>query len=227
MGHEPSLRHAARIVTPSDPDYPPGLRDLTSPPNLYVLGEIPSRGIAVVGSRTPPHAAERFAFELASRIEEPVVSGLALGIDTAAHRGALAANTPTIAYVPYGFGRTYPPENTSLEADIVRAGGAVATEYEPFTRPTRQAFVMRDRLQAAHAWAVILVASESTGGAMHTLRFAKRLGRKIFACTGGGNHGDSRWAGNVTALADGAVALPLDADTALRIVDAERRSATP
>ena len=83
-------------------------------------------GIAIVGSRTPPPEAEAFAYGLARKLGEPIVSGLAPGIDAAAHRGALNAGIPTVAFVGYGFGATDPPEHADLERAIVAGGGAVA-----------------------------------------------------------------------------------------------------
>ena len=214
-----------RLVKPADVEYPQGLRDLAPPPALlYVCGVVPKGGIAVVGSRTPPASAIPFAYELAKRAHEPIVSGLALGIDAAAHRGALAAGLPTIAYVGYGFGRTYPSQHAELERAIVENGGAVATERRPHAPVAPWALVKRDRLQAAHAWAVVMVASEIDGGAMHTLRFARDLGRRRFALSPPlGAQGDPAWGGNVRALAEGAVALPHDPHEALRIIHAHRR----
>ena len=141
-----------------------------------------------------------------------MIAGLALGIDAAAHRGALAAGTPTVAFVGYGFGATYPPENAELERAIVEGGGAVATLRADGECVTDEALVERDRLQAEHAWAVVLVCSEEDGGAMHTMRFARQLGRLRFAVAP--PQVGAAWTGNLRALADGAIALPLDADEA-------------
>jgi len=214
-----------RVVKPPDAEYPQGLRDLSPvPPLLYVCGRVPQGGIAIVGSRTPPASAIPFAFELAKHAREPIVSGLALGIDAAAHRGALVAGLPTIAYVGYGFGRTYPAQHGELERTIVASGGAIATERRPCAPVAPWALVKRDRLQAAHAWAVIMVASEVDGGAMHTLRFARELGRPRFVLSPPpGAQGDPGWGGNVRALAEGAFALPHDLHEALRIIHAHRR----
>src|SRR5579884_3943730 len=125
-------RHAAReaaqrlqklgaaIVTIVDASYPSGLRELEDPPAfLCVRGMLPSGGLAIVGSRTPPPQAVEFARDLARRCGMPVVSGLALGIDAAAHHGALDAGSPTIAYVGTGLGTTYPPEHRALGDEIV------------------------------------------------------------------------------------------------------------
>lgn len=180
---------------------------------------MPSGGIAVVGSRTPPGRAERFAFELASRLERPIVAGLALGVDTAAHRGALAGGRATVAFVPFGFGRTYPPENAGLEREIELAGGAIASPLPPGRSATQRSFVERDRLQAEHCDAVVLVSSEIDGGAMHTMAFARELGKPRFALRPPSDAaGDPAWAGNLREIAQGAHPLPFDAERAARIV---------
>lgn len=183
---------------------------------LYVRGRLPEGGIAIIGSRTPPPEAADFAYHLAARIGEPVVAGLAPGIDAAAHRGALAAGTPTVAFVGYGFGRTDPPQHVELEEAIVEAGGAVATLLPPGTPVSARSRIERDRLQAEHSRAVVLVCTEIGGGAMYTMEFARELGRARFAVTppNGTSDGEA-WAGNVQCIANGATPLPFDVDQAL------------
>ena len=206
----------AALVTMRDSAYPAGLRDLDDPPAfLCVRGALPQGGIAIVGSRTPPPEAAQFARELARICGTPVVSGLALGVDAAAHGGALDAGLPTIAYVATGLGLTYPQEHRALEDAIVARGGAVATERLPDEPLTKWALVHRDRLQAAHAAATVLVASEIDGGAMQTMHFAGLLERPRFALDATGS---TYYAGNVQARAHGAIALPLDPHAALKII---------
>jgi len=136
---------------------------------------------------------------------------LAPGIDVAAHRGALAANQPTVAFVAYGFGRTDPPEHAELEAEILAAGGAVATLLPPGTRVTDASRIARDRLQAEHSRAVVLVCTELDGGAMHTMRFARELGRPRFAVEPPLEAADApEWAGNAECIREGASPIPFD-----------------
>jgi DNA processing protein len=211
-----------RVVTIDDEAYPPGLRSLEDPPAfLCVRGALPAGGLAIVGSRTPPPAAAAFARELAAACGMPVVSGLASGVDAAAHHGALDAGLATVAYVGTGLGVTYPPEHRALEDEIVSRGGAVASERLPDEPVTKWALAHRDRLQAAHAQATVLVASEIDGGAMQTMRFAKELGRRRYVLDA---QGEREYAGNVQARADGAIALPFDVKGALRILHANFRS---
>jgi DNA processing protein len=212
----------AQLITVADERYPAGLRDLEDPPAfLCVRGALPDGGIAIVGSRTPPPEAAAFARAFAAQCGMPVVSGLAAGVDAAAHHGALDAGLATVAYVGTGLGVTYPPEHRALEDEIVARGGAVASERLPDETVTKWALVHRDRLQAAHARATVLVASDVDGGAMQTMRFAKALARTRFVLDA---QGSTSYGGNVQARADGAIALPFDVKAALRILHANLRS---
>ncbi len=207
----------ATLVTIVDPAYPSGLLDLEDPPAfLCVRGTIPSAGIAIIGSRNPPGPAAEFARELAAKCGVAVVSGLALGIDAAAHAGAIEAQLPTIAYVGTGLGITYPPEHRALEDEIVARGGAIATERLPDEAVTKSSLVHRDRLQAAHARATVLIASEIDGGAMQTMRFAKDLGRTRFVLDAGAALG---YAGNAQARRDGAIPIPFAVDAAIKKIN--------
>ncbi len=177
---------------------------------------MPHDGVAVIGSRTPPPDAAAFAYEFAFRLGVPIVAGLAPGIDVAAHRGAIAAGTPTVAFVGYGFGCTDPPEFAELEAQIVASGGAVATLLPPGTRISEASRIARDRLQAEHSRAVVLVSTEIGGGAMHTMNFARQLGRPRFAVEPPRAMRDApEWAGNLACIRGGATPLPFDVRQAL------------
>lgn len=182
-------------------------------------GRLARGGIAIVGSRTPPPEAAAFAYALAKRLRVPIVSGLAPGIDVAAHRGALDAGIPTIAFVPYGFGATEPPEHVALEEAIVAGGGAIATLLPPGAPATQASRIARDRLQAQYSRAVVLVCSELDGGAMHAMEFARELGRPRFAVQPPGESCEScEWAGNHRCIAEGAPALPFDVDEAVALL---------
>ena len=202
-----------RIITPDDDEWPEGLRELRDPPPfLTVRGVLPAGGIAIVGARDADDEACAFARALAASLGRPVISGLARGIDAAAHCGALDVGSPTVAYVGTGLARTFPPEHAELAEAIVARGGALASERSnPDDDATECSLMRRDRLQAAHAEAVVLIVSDLAGGAMHTLRFARELGRRRFVL-------DERASGNRAALADGALLLPRDVDAASRIL---------
>lgn len=206
----------ARLVLQSDPDFPRGLRELTDPPHfLTVAGQLPPTGVAIVGSRHPPKVAAEFAFALAQSAAEPVISGLATGVDTAAHRGALAAGTPTLAYLGNGIANVYPPENRALALQIIANGGGLASAEMPQDAVSDRALLRRDSFQAAHARAVIFVCSEANGGAMHTLRFAVQLRRRLFVLA---PKDGSEYFGNREALASGAAELPWSIEEALHML---------
>ena len=201
-----------RIVPLGADDYPAGLRDLKDPPAwLAVRGTLPRarwrEGTAIVGSRDATPESRVAAAALAARVPAPIVSGLARGVDTAAHEGALAAGVPTYAYVGNGLGATFPPENRELEEHIVAAGGAILSEMLPDESVTRWSLVRRDRLQAAHAASIVLVQSDANGGAMHAMRAARSLRRPRFALAA--RDGDA-FRGNVAALDEGARAIDWD-----------------
>jgi DNA processing protein len=186
---------------------------------LYVWGRLPKDGVAVIGSRTPPAEAAEFAYRLAFNLNEPIVAGLAPGIDAAAHRGALAAGTPTVAFVGYGFGRTDPPEHAELAKAIVDAGGAIATLEPPGTPASEESRIARDRLQADHARAVVLVCTEIAGGAMYTMRFARDFGRPRFAVSPPMEAAHpEEWAGNRQCIEEGATPLPFEVDAAISVL---------
>lgn len=186
---ERMARGGAEFLIPRDPDYPCLLKEIHDPPiGLYRRGKytFDRPAVAIVGSRRTTlygqAVAKSFGSELA-RLGFCVVSGLARGIDTAAHEGALAAGGRTAAVVGTGIDIIYPPENLDLSRRI-EVEGAILSEF-PFTRcADRQSFAMRNRIVAGMCEATIVVESDVDGGAMITARFAGELGRLIFAVPG-------------------------------------------
>ncbi len=178
------------IVTLNDPAYPPRLRDLHNPPPLlYVKGRLEllhARGLAVVGSRhaTPQGLADatRFAHAL-SDAGLAIVSGLALGIDGAAHRGGLAGRASTIAVIATGADLVYPARHRTLAHEIA-ARGAILSEW-PLATPARAShFPQRNRLIAALALGALVVEAAPRSGSLITARLANELGRDVFAMPG-------------------------------------------
>ncbi|MDI6775100.1 MAG: DNA-processing protein DprA [Verrucomicrobiota bacterium] len=180
----------ARIVTAVDEEYPPPLREIHDPPlALYVRGALQSRdkqAIAVVGTRRPTHygrdAAGRLAYQL-GQAGFVVVSGLALGIDTAAHEGALKAQARTLAVIGGGLDVVYPPSNLGL-ADRIAAQGAVLSEYPLGCQPDKTTFPVRNRIVSGLSMGVLVVEAGRQSGAMHTARQAAEQGRPVFAVPG-------------------------------------------
>lgn len=185
-----------RIVTLLDPDYPLTLRAIETPPAvLYLKGERAidtARTIAIVGTRRASRygrsVAERLGEDL-GRVGITVVSGLALGIDSAAHRGALKAQGTTVAVLGSGLLRLYPASNRSL-AEEIAARGLLVSEYPLETPPAKWTFPQRNRVLSGIARGVVVVEAPKRSGALITARLALEEGREVFAVPG-----------NVTSLA--------------------------
>lgn len=177
-----------RRVSVGSDGYPVGLLDLEEPPPIWLLGALMERpGIAVVGTRR----ATRYGIDLAERFGAVIglsgwttVSGLARGIDTAAHRGCLRISGHAVAVLGSGIDVCYPAENSGVYADILDGGGAIVSEYAPGTPPDRWRFPARNRLIAAMSAAIVVVESASTGGALITARLGAELGRPVFVVPG-------------------------------------------
>jgi len=178
------------IVCFCDSSYPELLRTIESPPlMLYVKGALARedlRSIAVVGARSAtPYGKEnarRFAADL-SRSGYVVVSGLARGIDTWAHRGAIEAGGRTIAVLGCGIDTVYPVENRALSEQIVKEG-AVISEFPPGTPPLRQNFPMRNRIIAGMTLGTLVIEAGEKSGSLITAEMALNCGREVFAVPG-------------------------------------------
>ena len=178
------------IVTLGDADYPPALLETADPPTLlYVRGNaalLRERGLAIVGSRnaTPQgkQTAESFARTLAGQ-GYGIVSGLALGIDAAAHRGALADGGATVAVIGTGADRLYPASNRDLALAIV-AHGAIVSEFPLGTPPLAANFPRRNRIISGLARGVLVVEAAPQSGSLITARLAAEQGREVFAIPG-------------------------------------------
>jgi DNA processing protein len=179
----------AEFVTHRNPAYPPMLREIHDPPiGLYRKGsyDFSSPCIAIVGSRKITLYGQKTARQLAGDLAQRgfcIVSGLARGIDTAAHEGALDAGGRTAAVLGTGIDIIYPPENLALYRKI-EDSGAILTEFPFGRRADRQSFAMRNRIVAGICAAVIVVETDVSGGSMITARFAGEQGRLVFAVPG-------------------------------------------
>ncbi|MBF0344076.1 MAG: DNA-protecting protein DprA [Nitrospirae bacterium] len=180
----------ATILKLNDKNYPSLLKELYDTPIiLYVKGQLIEEdryAIAVVGSRLTTHygisVAERLSDDLASR-GFTVVSGLARGIDTAAHKAALKANGRTIAVIGCGIDRVYPPENRWIMQRISDKA-AVISEFLPGTKPNKENFPVRNRLMSGLSLGVLVVEAGQNSGALITARYALEQGRDVFAVPG-------------------------------------------
>ncbi len=201
-------------ATPFDRGYPPRLRELSPPPALVeacgplagALAELP-RAVAIVGTRDPPPEAIDFARRLARAVAAAgcvVVSGGAIGIDRAAHEGALEAGGATLAVLPAGVEQWTPPRHRPLFERCLEVGALVAIRERG--TPVRRAFYLeRNAVIAALAEVVVVVASPVVSGARSTAGAARRLGRPLWVVPGA--PWDARMAGCAAELALGARAL--------------------
>lgn len=178
------------LLTPADPGYPENLRNIYDPPlALYVRGEFEARdrrGVAVVGSRQTSHYGREMSRRLSYQLAYSgmtVISGLARGVDTYAHEGAIAAKGRTIAVLGCGIDHVYPPENRLL-AEKVAENGALVSEFPLGTKPDRQTFPIRNRVVAGLSLGVLVVEAPRSSGALITARMALDQGRQVFAVPG-------------------------------------------
>jgi DNA processing protein len=178
------------LVPCTDPKYPKLLRGLDDRPiALYAAGNLDALGepqLAVVGSRNPTRPGSDTAFEFARGLAErglAIVSGLALGIDTAAHRGALAAQGVTLAVLGSGLDIVYPAVNGDL-SESIRHDGLLVSEFPLGTPPRRANFPRRNRIIAGLAMGILVVEAARGSGSLITARAAQDRGRPVFAVPG-------------------------------------------
>jgi DNA processing protein len=178
------------LVSVLDDGYPANLRTIYNrPPLLFVRGELieaDDYSIAVVGTRTPTDEGLATATEVATGLASAgltVVSGLAQGIDTAAHTATLAGGGRTIAVIGTGLRRAYPAENTALQQTLA-AEAAVVSQFWPDTPPTKKTFPMRNVVMSGIALATVVIEASDTSGARMQARFALDHGRPVFLMSG-------------------------------------------
>ena len=205
-----------RVITPGDADFPkPLLLAPAYPPTLFARGRcwdkaLWDNAIAIVGTRHPSREAKQLALQLAMKLARAgclIISGLALGIDAAAHSGALAMGGKTIAVLGSGALNIYPPQHDRL-ADRILEHGALLSELHPAANANAKRLVSRNRIISGLCRAVVVVESDSDAGAMHTARFAGEQQRPVFTFP-------FRAKGNQQLIQNGAAVLPMDVDKAL------------
>lgn len=183
-----------RVLTREDKSFPKNLLKISDPPIcLYVKGNVEVFDfekdffIAVVGTRRPTsygqHIAEKFAFEL-SQAGFVVVSGLAMGIDSVAHKAALGAGGRTIAFLGCGVDIIHPPSNRMLYEAILQKDGLIISEFPPGQTVRKGLFVARNRLISGLSKGVLVIEGAADSGALITARYAAEQGREVFAAPG-------------------------------------------
>lgn len=189
-----------RVIGLPDAGYPPLLAAIPDPPiALFVRGSLDALAapinVAIVGSRRASQNGCQFARALAADLGRSgfeITSGMAVGIDGAAHRGAIDAAAVTVAVVGGGHQRTYPAQHRSLATQIVSTGGVIVSEYPPSVGPRPSHFPERNRIISGLAAGVVVVEARMNSGSLITARMALEQGREVMAVPGGvadGVHG--------------------------------------
>jgi DNA processing protein len=181
----------ATMITQASPEYPKPLREIHAPPIvLYVWGAIQERdhhALGIIGARRTTHYGNESAKKLAYQLAYAgltVISGLARGIDAAAHQGALAAKGRTIAVIGSGLAKLYPPENKALAEKICNGNGAVVSEFSMEIEPDRQNFPMRNRIISGWSHGILVVEAGANSGLLTTASQALEQGRAVYAVPG-------------------------------------------
>lgn len=177
------------ICKRDEEQYPRILRQMSGMPSvLYYKGNIgilnQQKSIALIGTRTPSDAGKTLSYESGRRIGTAninLVNGLALGCDTEALKGALAAGGKCVAVMPCGLDEIIPKANQRLAEEILEKGGCLISEYPPGTKVQKYSYVQRDRLQSGVSREVVIVEAELKSGTMHTAEFAMRQHKRL-AC---------------------------------------------
>jgi DNA processing protein len=178
------------IIDQQSDDFPGLLRQISNPPErLFVAGNLDALhlpALAIVGSRNPTRQGRQNAYEFAKHLGRSgfcIVSGLATGIDTAAHEGALDGGAMTVAFLGHGIDRVYPAANEGLAKRII-ANGAVCSEFPLGSDPRREHFPQRNRLISGLSLGTLVVEAAKRSGCLISARLASEQGREIFAIPG-------------------------------------------
>ncbi|TSC95739.1 MAG: DNA processing protein [Parcubacteria group bacterium Athens0714_26] len=182
-----------RIILKEDEQYPALLKEIDWPPfALYIKGSLPAKKtVAIVGTRKATAIGRAFAQNLAKELsvnDISVVSGLALGIDEAAHWGAVKARAETIAVLPTGLDRIYPNQNAGLAEKILESGGALISEYPIGTTSYPSNFIHRNRIVSGLCIGTVIIEAPEKSGSLTTAKFALQQNREVFIAPGPVNH---------------------------------------
>jgi len=198
----------ARVVSYHCREYPYNLRNICDAPGvIYVKGEIPQeidKAIAVVGTRKCSEEGKRFAEMAVDQLAKngfPLVSGMALGIDTAAHKAAVLYGLKSVAVLAHGLERVHPKSNIRLAQEIIEKGGAWISEHPPGTKVLKWMFAARNRILVGLCSGTVLAESPESGGSMISLKLALEYGRATYAFQPP-NAYMKRWDGNRLVISE-------------------------
>lgn len=203
------MEREIKCLKKGDNAFPKSLESLLDCPEvIYVLGDekiLNDFSLAMIGSRVCSECGKILATNIARELNEKniiIVSGLARGIDSAAHIGCIKNKGKTIAVLGGGFNNIYPRENNKLVDEIIENGGAVITEYSPEMPVFKKNFIERNRIISAISDGVILIEAKEKSGSLTTIKYAKKLNKKIYVVPGGIN--DELYEGSNRILSEGA-----------------------
>ena len=183
--------HAIRAFTLNDPEYPSLLREISDPPAILFWqgnpGCLDGRTLSIVGSRSASYNGRKATRNLSRELSDRgvvIVSGMAGGIDTEAHRGCLEGKSPTVAVTGCGLDRVYPTGNEGLRDEILKKGGLILSEFAPGEKPLGWHFPVRNRIITGLGTALVLMEAQIRSGSMTSVRHALDQGRDVFVYPG-------------------------------------------
>lgn len=203
-------KHDIHLILQEEKGFPPLLKEIPYPPHaLYYKGNFKTESVvAVVGTRKASKTSLLASAEISknlSRLGVSIVSGLALGVDSYAHKGALAGAGHTIAVLACGLDKIYPSANNSLAKQILENKGALISEYPIGTKPLKQFFIARNRIISGLAQATLVIEAPQKSGALATARFASEQNRDLYVLAGSAK--DKNFLGSNRLIQDGASLL--------------------
>ena len=218
-------------ISVEDEHYPNLLKEIQNPPGeIYFRGALPELKlpmVSIVGTRKATREGKELAGQIAKELVGAgvtVVSGLAMGIDTAAHRGALDGGGSTIAVLGNGIDSVYPAQNYKLAERIIKMGGTIISEYAPGEPSFKHRFIERNRIISGLSLGVVVVEAPGRSGALSTARFAGEQGRGVFVFPSSPKN--KNYEGSHSLIRDGAT-LITKTDDILEDLDIDRQASSP
>ena len=218
-------------ISVEDEHYPNLLKEIQNPPGeIYFRGALPELKlpmVSIVGTRKATREGKELAGQTAKELVEAgvtVVSGLAMGIDTAAHRGALDGGGSTMAVLGNGIDSVYPAQNYKLAERIIKMGGTIISEYAPGEPSFKHRFIERNRIISGLSLGVVVVEAPGRSGALSTARFAGEQGRGVFVFPSSPKN--KNYEGSHSLIRDGAT-LITKTDDILEDLDIDRQASSP
>ena len=203
-------KHSVKTITIGDPLYPSSLKEIDDPPAILFYQGNPEclnkRSLAMIGSRAASYSGQKAARKLAESLSRRgicIVSGMACGIDTAAHEGCLEGGSPTVAVTGCGLDRVYPAENLPLRNRILENGGLILSEYAPGEKPAGWHFPVRNRIITGLSGATILMEAKVRSGSMTSVQHTLDQGKDVFVYPG--DPLSEQFSGNHQLLREGGI----------------------